>query len=792
MQKSATYQGEFSKQINTYKELITTQPHEVCIDRAKLITDYYKNSHGENESLKYANSIAYILNKMEIKIWDNEYIVGNRCSKIVGTPLFPEVRVDIIEQDVDTYENREAQKLFISDEDKTLLKEKIIPYWKSERATVKEMFISSLPEDTRKVKDTLLFTVETEMTNGVGHFFPGHEVLLEHGINGIIQKAKENLSIYNKDHRKKEFLQSVVILYEAAKNFIKRYSKLAIKLSNSDLSDTRKTELVEISEICKNISEFPPKSFKEALQIVFFNQVICGIEDGGYAISVGRLDQLLIKYYKNDLQEGKISKNEVIYLLSHFYLKLCTLWNYIFYLGVNAAEGPPIAENLTIGGVNSQGVDATNELSYIMLEAYANLKTVQPTFSIRVHRNSPPQLLSKAYEAIRMGASIALFNDDVMIPALVNRGFSLEDAREYAPIGCVEPQHPFKSFGSTNANQFNIAKCLELALNNGTDTFLRRPIGLIYDDYINSFADLWNRFRENTSYFIEKMVECMRYLDNTIATLTPHPFLSGTTLDCIERGLDITEGGAIYDFTGPQLVGLATVADSFAVIKKLVFEENLISLEDLRSLLGKNYRGNYLGKKGEEWRQLFINKVPKFGNDDDYVDQIAVEVADFYCEEISKYTNYRGGKYNPGIYSTSLHLAFGSFTGASADGRKSRSPLSNGLCPTHGRDKKGPTAILNSVRKLNHGVMTNGNSLILAFHPNTIKEENFTPLIQSFFEQDGGFQIQFNVVGKETLCDAQLYPEQHRGLVVRIAGYSVLFTELSKNAQDEIIARTEY
>ncbi len=284
----------------------------------------------------------------------------------------------------------------------------------------------------------------------------------------------------------------------------------------------------------------------------------------------------------------------------------------------------------------------------------------------------------------------------------------------------------------------------------------------------------------------------MFFLDKAIAELTPQPFLSATIDDCIVRGLDVTKGGAIYDFTGPQLIGLATVADSLAVIKKVVFEDKLLTFKDLVQMLTKNYRGVYNGRKGTEWREIFINKVPKFGNDEDYVDKIAIDIAQFYCEEIAKHKNFRGGMYNPGIYSTTFHLALGIFTAASADGRKKTEPLSNGLGPTSYMDKKGPTAILNSVKKLRNDLMTNGNSLILAFHPNTLKNEIFLPLIQAFFKKDGGYQVQFNVVGKETLCKAQKNPREYSGLVVRVAGYSAYFSELSKSAQDEIIARTEY
>jgi len=379
-----------------------------------------------------------------------------------------------------------------------------------------------------------------------------------------------------------------------------------------------------------------------------------------------------------------------------------------------------------------------------------------------------------------------------MIQGLIKRGFTLEDAREYAPIGCVEPQHPTKSFGSTNACQLNIVKCLELALTNGSDMFIRREIGIKDDKEIKSYKDLWDRLLEQMKFFIKYMVLTINTLDKTIAEINPQPYLSSTVDNCINRGLDVTNGGAIYNFTGPQLIGLATIADSLAVIKKFVFEDKIIPYEVMLTMLMKNYRGTYLGKKGSEWRELFINKIPKFGNDDDYVDQIAVDIIREYCNEISKYKNFRDGIFNPRVYSTSFHIAFGSWTAASADGRKSRDALSNGVGPTHGRDKKGPTAILNSVKKLNTELITNGTSLILDFHPNSLKEDIFIPLVRSYFKPKGGYHIQFNVVGKDMLCKAQQDPDDYRGLVVRIAGYSVLFTELTKAAQNDIIARTQY
>ena len=778
------------------KQKVIRQSHEICIERAILITESYRKTKRDFPVIRFAKAIKHILQNMTIKIWDDEVIVGNRCSKLVGTPLYPEIRVDTLEQDCDSYDSRLVQPLFLSDEDRQILKEDIIPYWKHEEQTVQHRYYGYLNDDEKTLLERLLFIVDAELVNGVGHFFPGHENVLKYGINGLIQKSKEKLKdlakLKSEEIDKKMFFESIIIVCNGIKEFIKRFSKLANDLATNESNLERQRELLDISEICYNISEYPPNSFNEALQLIYFTHLICGLEDGGFAISIGRLDQYLHPYYSKDKREGRLSPEKAQFLIEGFYIKLASLWNYLPTKGVVASEGPPIAANVTIGGLDCNGKDVTNELTFILLDAYTNLKTVQPTFSIRIHKNTPEDLLVKVTESIKSGTSIALFNDDVIISGLINRGFTLEDAREYALVGCVEPQHPHKSFGSTNSNQINIVKCLELALNSGIDMFTRRKYGVTKESKITSYEDLWDAFAEEMKYFIKHMVSIMNSLDKATAELAPQPFLSAITDDCIENALDITKGGAIYNFTGPQLIGLATVADSLAVIKKLVFEEKILLFEVLVEMLKKNYRGSYQGKKGEEWRQIFINKVPKFGNDIDFVDSIAADVVKLYCDEISKYKNYRGGKFNPGLYSTSFHLALGFFTAASADGRKSRETLSNGVGPTHGNDKNGPTAILNSVKKLNNELLTNGNSLILAFHPNTIKPNIFIPMIRAFFVPHGGLQVQFNVVGKDILCNAQEHPDNYRGLVVRIAGYSVLFTELSKNAQNEIIARTQF
>ncbi len=782
----------YNERILRMKDKMVMQPHEICIERAKLFTESYKKTKGDPSAIRFAKAMDYLLSNMTIKIWEDEFIIGNRCTKFVGTPLYPEVRVDTIELDLELYSTRDVQRFLLSEGDKEILKNEIIPYWKSEETTVKSRFDSYLSPKLYDLMLMMLYIVDVNITNGMGHFFPGHENVLKEGFEGLIQKAKTNLNDVANNKEKVNFLNSVIIVLNGAKKLINRFSVLAKEMAENERNPNRKKELNEISLICSNIAVNAPKTFKEALQLIYFTHVIAGLEDGGFAISVGRLDQILYPYYINDKKTGKITDEEVQFLVECFYIKLSTLWNYVLHKGIIAGEGPPIAENLTIGGIDKFGTDATNELSYLLLDSYDHLKTIQPAFSIRVHEKTPDKLLIRAGEAIKSGTSMALFNDIVMIPGLHQLGYSLEDAQEYAPIGCVEPAHPYKSFGCTNASQLNIVKVLELTLNNGTDMFTKKNYGVENTKKINSYEDLWDNFANQLRFFMDSMVETMKSLERAIAELNPQPFLSATTDDCLDRGLDITSGGAIYDFTTTQLIGLATVADSLAVIKKIIFEDELLSFEELIQMLLKNYRGIYRGKKGEEWRQIFINKVPKFGNDNDYIDSIAYDVAKLFCDELLNYKNFRGGNYNPGIYSTSFHLALGVFTAASADGRKSRDHLSNGVGPTNGMDKNGPTAILNSIMKLENELMTNGNSTILSFHPKTMKPQIFLSVIRTFFQHNGGYHIQFNVIGKDTLCDAQKNPEKYPGLVVRIAGYPVLFNELSQTAQDDIIARTEY
>ncbi|MFX1323577.1 MAG: pyruvate formate lyase family protein, partial [Promethearchaeota archaeon] len=410
MELEQIFNIDYKDRLLRMKDILVKAPHEICVERAVLFTESYKDTKGENSIIRFAKAMEHYLTNMTIRIWDDEYVVGNRCKKYVGTPMYPEARIDTIEQDVDNYDTRPVQKLMLTEEERQLIKNDIIPYWKNEEETVQERFQSYLDSDLREIMEKLVFIVDVELSSGIGHFFPGHENVLNHGIDGLIQKATNSLKKVVNNENKEIFLESVIIVLKAAKQFILRFSNLAKEMGEIEVNYERKRELYEISDICANISGNSPKNFKEALQLIYFIHLICGLEDGGFAISIGRLDQYLYPYYVKDKNEGVVSDELIQFLIECFFIKISTLWNYVISKGVVASEGPPIANNIVIGGLDSSGDDATNELSLIILKAYTHIRTVQPTFCIRVHKDTKEDFLKKIGESIKKGASIALLN----------------------------------------------------------------------------------------------------------------------------------------------------------------------------------------------------------------------------------------------------------------------------------------------------------------------------------------------------------------------------------------------
>ena len=832
-------------------------PPEICVERARYLTESFRRTEGEPRVIRLAKALDNILRKMTIFIQDDEIIVGNRTSKPRGSPLFPETQCSWIGAQLDIIPRRFAQPFFISEADKRELRRDILPYWTGNNAW--ERALELMPRATQKEVYKNVFTMRAEFSNGIGHFLPGHDAVVHDGLASIRARAEERLrqlEMVTGASEGKDFLHAVLIVLDAAEHFAHRFALEAERLADREPNHQRKEELERIAAACRHVPMLPARNFHEGLQAIWFNQLLVQIEDGGFAISVGRLDQILYPLYQQDIETGALTRDKAQEMVECFYIKLSEVVNCLDTVIVPVAGGPPIAQNLTIGGQDANGNDVTNELSSVCLDAMANIRTVMPNLSVRLHPGTPDDFLLDVCRAVRNGTMVGLFNDEVIIPALVNRGIPLEEARCYAIVGCVEPAVPGKTFGSTDSNLFNIAKCLELALHNGdginllrnrnsfkhafgnlfkqkngkkTGSSYIRPLErlarltevsrvflnmlseknlkLSIGDHLKilsgtglgartgdpekfkSIDDVIEAYRRQVGYFVEKMVDSMYAGGRAHAELKPTPFISSTILDCVERAEDVTVGGARFNFTGPQAVGVANVADSLAAVDHLVFRDKVLTMRKLLSVLKNDFTDN------EPLRQRLLNRESRYGNDDDASDRFARIAAETYCEEVEKHENYRGGGFQPGIYSITSHIAFGALTGATPDCRRAGDSLAEGVSPARGSERHGPTAVLKSAAKLNYKLTSNGVVLNMRFHPAVFRtEENvrkFAALNRAYFQQ-GGFHVQYNIIDAETLKEAQKNPDEYRDLVVRVAGYSALFTELDTATQNDIIRRTEH
>jgi formate C-acetyltransferase len=707
-------------------------------------------------------ALEYILKNISVIIRDEEIIVGCRTSKLKGAPLFPENKSRWMEGDLENFDIRVLQRAGISEAEKRELRDEILPFWKGK--TVEEYLEKLIPEDVAADMDKYIFTMMLEITYGIGHFTMDHSKVLKIGLAGIIQEAEEKYATLSGSEQSSEkglFYKAVIRSLKAAIGFARRYADLARSMAEKESDPVRVAELKEIARICDHVPEHPAASFHEAVQSIYFIHLIAQIESGGNSISLGRIDQILYPYYKADIQAGKVTPERARELTALLFLKTCEIWNVLeeaFIPGGEGAEGKT-TQNVTVGGVGIDGNDATNELSYIGLDAFADIRTVP----------------------------LHLLNDDAIVKSLVMGGHTLEDARNYGVVGCLEANAQGKTFGSTFAVQFNGIKCVEFALSNGIDNIFGYQSGLETGDPagFTSFEDVWNAYAAQVSHFLGQVVKGMTALDQAIAENVPSPFASAMIVGPLEKGIDLTRGGAVYNSTGVQYMGFSNAADSLYAIKKAVFEDKKVSMGELPEWLSSDWMGN------EDKKAYFLNRIPKYGNDNDEVDAMAARIVNQYCDELAKYKNFRGGAFWPGIFSVAFHIAFGAFTGATADGRAAGAILGNGLTPSEGSATAGVTAAMNSVTKLPLVRVYNGCNLNLRFAGNKIKPDNLTALVKGYFER-GGFQVQFNMISTDKLKDAQKHPEKYRDLVVRISGYSVYFTDLSEVAQDEIISRSQF
>lgn len=827
-----------SERITKLVEDLYAKMPEIESARAVLITESYRRTEGEPIIIRRAKAFAHILENLPIVIRDQELIVGSTTIAPRGCQTYPEFSYEWLEDEFDTVETRLADPFYISEQTKQELKA-ANAYWKGK--TTSELATSYMEPQTLLAMEHNMFTPGNYFYNGVGHVTVKYGEVLEIGFSGIRAKAEAELaklSLADGDYQKRSrFLEAVMISCDAAVAYARRYAKLALEEAEKCTDPVRKMELLVIAQNCANVPEKGANGFYEACQSFWFVQQLLQIESSGHSISPGRFDQYMYPYYKKDLDSGKITRAQAQELMDCIWVKLNDLNKCRDAASAEGFAGYSLFQNLIAGGQNAEGIDVTNDLSFMSIQASMHVFLPQPSLSVRVWNGTPHEFLIKAAELTRTGIGLpAYYNDEVIIPSLVSRGLTLEDARDYNIIGCVEPQKAGKTEGWHDAAFFNMCRPLELVFSNGKDKGAQVGPETGDVEKMETFEEFFHAYEIQMDYAIKLLVNADNAIDMAHAERCPLPFLSSMVDDCMARGKSVQEGGAVYNFTGPQGFGVANMADSLYAVKQLVFDEKKVTMKELKQALMLNYgkglaqedlaamasdtvsamrsSGESVGEaeiaavlktihalsesgevkaNGERILKL-IEEVPKFGNDIPEVDAFARKVAYTYTKPLLNYRNPRGGMFQAGLYPVSANVPLGAQTGATPDGRLAHTPVADGVSPSAGKDVNGPTAAANSVARLDHYIASNGTLFNQKFHPSALSGrrglENFAGLIRSYFDQKGS-HMQFNVVSRETLLDAQKHPEQYKHLVVRVAGYSALFTTLSKSLQDDIIRRTE-
>ena len=811
---------------------------EIESARAILITESYRQTENEPMVIRRAKAFAHILENIPIVIRDLELIVGSTTIAPRGCQTYPEFSYEWLEAEFDTVETRSADPFYISEKTKQELKE-ANAYWKGK--TTSELATSYMEPETLLAMEHNIFTPGNYFYNGVGHVTVKYGEVLAIGFSGIKAKAQaelDKLCLADGDYQKKSrFLEAVMISCDAAIEYARRYARLALKEAEECTDPVRKRELLQIAQNCANVPEKGATGFYEACQSFWFVQQLLQIESSGHSISPGRFDQYMYPYYQKDMESGRITREFAQELMDCIWVKLNDLNKCRDAASAEGFAGYSLFQNLIAGGQNEEGIDVTNDLSFMSIQASMHVFLPQPSLSVRVWNGTPHEFLIRAAELTRTGIGLpAYYNDEVIIPSLMSRGLTLQDARDYNIIGCVEPQKSGKTEGWHDAAFFNMCRPLELVFSNGMDKGVRIGPATGNVEDMTTFEQFYDAYKKQMDYAIQLLVNADNAIDMAHAERCPLPFLSSMVDDCMKVGKTVQEGGAVYNFTGPQGFGVANMADSLYSVKTLVYDEKKITMGELKEALATNFgkglgaedvaamtakianelkeAGKTIGEKevaailntvvaaseapevkanGERILKL-IEEVPKFGNDIPEVDAFARDVAYTYTEPLQNYKNPRGGSFQAGLYPVSANVPLGAQTGATPDGRLAYQPVADGVSPSAGKDVNGPTAAANSVSRLDHYIASNGTLFNQKFHPSALSGrnglENFVGLIRSYFDQKGS-HMQFNVVSRETLLDAQKHPEQYKHLVVRVAGYSALFTTLSKSLQDDIIRRTE-
>ena len=794
--------GTLTERMKEFREEVLDEKPYIDAQRAILATLAYKENLNQPRVMVRAKMLEKVLDNMSIYIEDKSLLAGNQATKNRNAPIFPEYTMEFVMNELDQFEKRDGDVFYITEKTKEQLRE-IAPFWQNNNLRARGEAL--LPEEVRVFMETGVFGMEGKLNAGDAHLAVNYERILKDGLRGYEKRAKEykaTLDLTNPDNVDKYcFYNAVLIVLEAVRNFANRYSVLAKDLAEKEMNQERKIELLEISRICSKVPYEPAETFQEAVQSVWFIQLILQIESNGHSLSYGRFDQYMYPYYDRDIKNGTIKESEALELLTCLWIKTLTINKVRSQAHTLSSAGSPMYQNVTIAGQTTDKKDAVNDLSFLVLKSVAQTRLTQPNLTVRYHKNINKHFLDECIEVMRLGFGMpALNNDEIIIPSFMDWQVKEEDAYNYSAIGCVETAVPGKwGYRCTGMSYINFPRMLLCTMNNGVDLTSNKRFtkGYGYFTEMESYEELlkaWDKtVREITRYSV--IVE--NAIDKASERDVPDILCSALTDDCIARGKTIKEGGAVYDFISGLQVGIANMADCLAAIKKLVYEEKKITRQELWNAI----LDDFSSPENKKIQEMLIREAPKYGNDDDYVDQLIVEAYDSYIDEIEKYPNTRynrgpiGGIRYAGTSSISANVGQGMSTMATPDGRNAFEPLAEGCSPAHNSDKNGPTAVFKSVSKLRTNKITGGVLLNQKMTPQMLStEENrqkLELLIQTFFNRLHGYHVQYNIVSKETLIDAQKHPENHKDLIVRVAGYSAFFNVLSKKTQDDIIGRTE-
>ncbi len=794
---------KISERIAFLREKILSTKPSVCTERARFYTDVYRQHEEEPVIIKRALALEKTLQEMTIFIDEGELIVGNQSSQHRAAPIFPEYAVDWLPEEMDDLDKRPGDAFFITEEHKRELRE-IARWWKGK--VLWDRGRALMTPELRDLQDAAIIKATGNLTSGDGHIAVDFPKILSAGLDGYL----EEIALYHRQVdrsgqegvRKDLFYRALRISVRAFRTFILRYRDLAQTLAGNEDDLTRKEELLAIARNCETIASQPPQDFYQALQLTYFVQLVLQIESNGHSVSLGRMDQYLYPFYRNDLLTGKITEAFASELLENTWLKLLSINKIRPWSHTRFSAGGPLYQNVTIGGQTPDGRDAVNELSFLILESVGKMRLTQPNLSVRFHRNISNEFMMACMRVIEKGFGMPSFNnDEVVIPGLIDLGVEPEDAYDYSAIGCIEIAVPGKwGYRCTGMSFLNLMRVFLAALYDGHDresgkTF-HKGTGHFRD--FSSYDDLFRAWQHQIRYYTRKTVEIDTAVDTALEENVPDLLCSAFVDSCIPRGKTIKEGGSKYDFISGLQVGIANLGNALAAIRKLVFEERKITKEELLAAI----ESDFAGTAGEKIRQLLVNHAPKYGNDDDYVDLLLRDAYMEFIHELEKYHTTRygrgpiGGRYYAGTSSISANVPSGAVVPATPDGRKAYTPVAEGSSPSSGTDMKGPTAVFKSVSKLPTRRIMGGVLLNQKLSPATIRKEEdkqkLVSMIRTFFEDLKGWHVQYNIVSRETLIDARKHPEKHRDLIVRVAGYSAFFTTLSPDTQEDIIARTEH